>query len=126
VPNQTEHNLPLLVFLASLRAEGVERVVLRYNGQDDDGGIESIECEPDVRTLDPEEQERIDDWARAHAIPHVDWWNNAGGYGTVTFDLATMQAHAEHTQRAENMAAQYGDEDYYVDGRKYDQTVEVQ
>lgn len=130
MPNQTEQNLPLLVFLAALRAQGVEKIVVAYNGQDDSGSIESTDCFPaGSYTLSVEEQDTIETFVDQHAIPKVDWWNNAGGHGTATIDLATMQVHVAHTQRTENEAFDYASPgdwgDQYVDTPTQHRTVEV-
>jgi hypothetical protein len=92
------------VHLAILKGTGVKQIRIEYAGGGDSGQTERVVAlganDEELPIPEPLSAE-IDQWAWAEAIPNTGWWNNEGGYGTVTIDLDTMQAEVEHTDRGE-------------------------
>jgi len=96
------NNLTLLTGLALLKAQKATRVVVEYSGSGDSGSIDSIRATTarGKEITIPEQLEKlIDQWSWDKVIPNTGWWNNDGGFGTVTIDLKTYEAVCEHSDR---------------------------
>lgn len=94
-------NLPILVFLSSLRERGATHVVVEYAGSGDSGGIESTRLGPETLPLSDAERATIEDYVWKKCIPHDGWENNEGARGRVSIDLSTLVATLDHTDNYE-------------------------
>jgi hypothetical protein len=100
---------------ATLRQRGVTHVVVGYNGGGDSGGIETVDAfaaDGSSVTLSPE-HEKIFERVADNVMPNTGWWNGPGGYGTISFDLATADAHLTHyeyTDRNTTVEYEFGPE----------------
>jgi hypothetical protein len=100
---------------ATLRQRGVTHVVVGYNGGGDSGGVETVDAfaaDGSSVTLSPE-HEKIFERVADNVMPNTGWWNGPGGYGTISFDLATADAHLTHyeyTDRNTTVEYEFGPE----------------
>ena len=94
--------------LEELRALGIERVEARYSGYGDEGYIDEIDFFPSEpgkpmrRNIDDFFWEEIIDQSQ-----HSGFYNNDGGYGTITWDIVTNKITMQHN-------------DYYTETQSYD------
>ncbi len=103
--------LPILV---KLKDKGINKIEITFSGSGDSGDIDDIiyydingkhhyltdmvsnsyMTEDEYKLLQNDCYEFIDD-----AIEGADWYNNEGGFGNITFDLDSMTADVEYSQR---------------------------
>lgn len=104
--------------IEKMRAAGVAKAVAEYNGQGDSGDVEGVTLydaegglvelpvvEPSGRTARymprrSELESEIADFV-ANAIPY-DWYNNEGGYGDATIEVATGRCVIDGYKRVEH------------------------
>jgi hypothetical protein len=97
-------NFTLTIALTALRELGIREIVLEYSGGGDSGGIDTVQAYKDSEMkepvdMPPELQVAVEERANTLLDKLPDWYNNDGGYGTLTFDLETFTAKSEHTVR---------------------------
>ena len=86
--------------LSELRALGVTSIEVQYEGYGDSGNIEDVVVTPDTISLSEELRRRVEDfgWDFAYALcPGFE--NNEGGYGELTWVLATDNIDVSHSNR---------------------------
>lgn len=86
--------------LVELRALGVTSIEMQYEGYDDSGNVEEVLVSPDTITLTEEMRRRVEDfgWDFAYALS-PGFENNEGGYGELTWALATDKIDVSHSNR---------------------------
>lgn len=86
--------------LSELRALGVTRIEVQYEGYGDSGNVEDVLVSPDTITLTEEMRRRVEDfgWDFAYALS-PGFENNEGGYGELTWALATDKIDVSHSNR---------------------------
>ncbi|RUS65188.1 hypothetical protein EGN72_00990 [Pseudorhodobacter sp. E13] len=86
--------------LSELRALGVTRIEVQYEGYGDSGNVEDVLVSPDTITLTEEMRRRVEDfgWDFANALS-PGFENNEGGYGELTWALATDKIDVSHSNR---------------------------
>ncbi len=110
--------------LVSLREAGIDRVEAHYDAYGDSGNVEEVTLLPELPeaelsaavAVEPPEGElppgephprlpdaimtRLQDmlWSTVYAL-HPGFENNEGGYGDITWDIATDQIAIEHSER---------------------------
>ncbi|MFT8952919.1 MAG: DUF6878 family protein [Gluconobacter sp.] len=106
--------------MAALKACGITKVVIRYDGYGDSGGVEActVEGGQGQESLTVPVQTKLVDWSSAEttnhtaplsevmetlamqyvAVEHSGWENNEGGSGEVTFDPVTDTITVSHTE----------------------------
>lgn len=86
--------------LSELRAFGVTRIEVQYEGYGDSGNVEDVLVSPDTITLTEEMRLRVEDfgWDFAYALS-PGFENNEGGYGELTWALATDKIDVSHSNR---------------------------
>lgn len=115
--SQTEDRATVM---AALKACGITKVVIRYDGYGDSGGVEecTVEGGQGQESLMVPVQTILVDWSTAEktiqmtplrdvletlamqyvAVEHGGWENNEGGSGEVTFDPAADAIMVSHTE----------------------------
>ncbi|GAB3588594.1 DUF6878 family protein [Acetobacter peroxydans] len=115
--SQTEDRATVM---AALKACGITKVVIRYDGYGDSGGVEecTVEGGQGQESLTVPVQTVILDWSSAEktiqmaplrevletlamqyvAVEHSGWENNEGGSGDVTFDPIAGTITVSHTE----------------------------
>lgn len=115
--SQTEDRATVM---ATLKAYGITKVVIRYDGYGDSGGVEECRVEggQGQESLAMPVQTAIVDWSSAEktiqmvplrnvletlamqyvAVEHSGWENNEGGSGDVTFDPVADTITVSHTE----------------------------
>ena len=86
--------------LSELRALGVRSIEVQYEGYGDSGNIEDVVVTPDTISLSEELRRRVEDfgWDFAYALS-PGFENNEGGYGELTWVLATDNIDVSHSNR---------------------------
>lgn len=86
--------------LVELRALGVTSIEMQYEGYGDSGNVEEVLVSPDTITLTEEMRLRVEDfgWDLAYALS-PGFENNEGGYGELTWALATDKIDVSHSNR---------------------------
>ena len=86
--------------LIELRALGLTNIELKYEGYGDSGNVEEVVVTPDTITLTEEMRRRVEDfgWDFAYALS-PGFENNEGGYGELTWVLATDNIDVSHSNR---------------------------
>ena len=86
--------------LTELRALGVTSLEVQYEGYGDSGNIEDVVVTPDTISLSEELRRRVEDfgWDFAYALS-PGFENNEGGYGELTWVLATDNIDVSHSNR---------------------------
>lgn len=106
--------------MAALKACDITKVVIRYDGYGDSGGVEecTVEGGQGQESLTVSVQTKLVDWSSAEmtshtaplrevletiamqyvAIEHSGWENNEGGSGDVTFDPVADTITVSHTE----------------------------
>ena len=86
--------------LVELRALGVTSIEMQYEGYGDSGNVEEVLVSPDTITLTEEMRRRVEDfgWDFAYALS-PGFENNEGGYGELTWALATDKIDVSHSNR---------------------------
>jgi hypothetical protein len=86
--------------LVELRALGVTSIEMQYEGYGDSGNVEEVLVSPDTITLTEEIRRRVEDfgWDFAYALS-PGFENNEGGYGELTWALATDKIDVSHSNR---------------------------
>ena len=86
--------------LCQLRALGVRSIEVQYEGYGDSGNVEDVVVAPDTVTLTDELRRRVEDfgWDFAYALS-PGFENNEGGYGELTWVLATDNIDVSHSNR---------------------------
>ena len=86
--------------LVELRAIGVTSIEVQYEGYGDSGNVEDVSVTPDTITLSEEMRRRVEDfgWDFAYALS-PGFENNEGGYGELTWVLATDNIDVSHSNR---------------------------
>ena len=89
--------------MQALKAVGIVRVVVAYDGCGDSGQIENIDYfGPDEARLDPagkarlSEHELMDLFYDLTQLRHPGWENNDGAWGNFVWDLTTDTLHHTH------------------------------
>ncbi|WP_338333697.1 DUF6878 family protein [Acetobacter sp. LMG 32666] len=115
--SQTEDRATVMT---ALKACGITKVVIRYDGYGDSGGVEDCQVEggQGQESLSVPVQTKLVDWlsseAASHTAPlsevletlamqyvaveHCGWENNEGGSGDVTFDPVADTITVSHTE----------------------------
>lgn len=77
------------VLCAAMAAGGVATVTIHFTGYGDSGQIDDVEIAMVAGHTEPTDlAEQLEDWAYTFLEgTGVDWQNNDGGYGNITFDL---------------------------------------
>lgn len=77
------------ILAAAMMSVGVNRATINFAGGGDSGSIDDVELEMRPGMKPPEDLEKkLIDWADVYLEGcNVDWYNNEGGQGTITFDL---------------------------------------
>ena len=88
--------------LASYHLQGYNELIIRYDGAGDSGSIDEIELiGNDNRDLEGDEFNIIAEAFDAFFMKSTgDWYNNDGGYGTVSIDLENGQFDIETNIRS--------------------------
>ncbi|WP_289084244.1 DUF6878 family protein [uncultured Sulfitobacter sp.] len=86
--------------LTELRALGVTKIEVQYEGYGDSGNVEDVSVTPDTITLSEEMRRRVEDfgWDFAYALS-PGFENNEGGYGELTWALETDKIDVSHSNR---------------------------
>ena len=86
--------------LTELRALNVTSIEVQYEGYGDSGNVEDVVVTPDAITLTEEMRRRVEDfgWDFAYALS-PGFENNEGGYGELTWVLATDNIDVSHSNR---------------------------
>ena len=86
--------------LVELRALGVTSIEMQYEGYGDSGNVEEVLVSPDTITLTEEMRRLVEDfgWDFAYALS-PGFENNEGGYGELTWALATDKIDVSHSNR---------------------------
>ena len=86
--------------LTELRGLGVTGLDVQYEGYGDSGNVEEVVVTPDTITLTEELRRRVEDfgWDFAYALS-PGFENNEGGYGELTWVLATDNIDVSHSNR---------------------------
>ena len=89
-----------VALLSELRAVGVTKIEVQYEGYGDSGNIEDVVVTPDTISLSEELRRRVEDfgWDFAYALS-PGFENNEGGYGTLTWDIAADSITLDHADR---------------------------
>ena len=84
-----------LVLCAAMVAAGVASVEIRFAGSGDSGNIDEIEIAMVDGHVEPDDlQKKLEDWAYSFLEgTGVDWQNNDGGQGTISFELTNAAPH---------------------------------
>ncbi|MFT9166454.1 MULTISPECIES: DUF6878 family protein [Acetobacteraceae] len=115
--SQTEDRTTVM---AALKACGITKVVIRYDGYGDSGGVEECRVEggQGQESLSVPVQTKLVDWSSAEttshtaplrevletlamqyvAVEHSGWENNEGGAGNVAFDPIADTITVSHTE----------------------------
>lgn len=85
-------SLKTATLFAALKDAGVTRVEIRYDGGGDSGQVEDVEFYgdyTDARSLHDQFEGDLQDLGYNILENHYDydWYNNDGGYGTITIEL---------------------------------------
>lgn len=102
--------------IPQLKELKVAEIVVHYDGSGDSGQVEDVTCystighEYDFGEVKPDEvkieeplKESFDEIACDVLTGlDIDWYNNAGGFGDVVFDVATGKATVKHNTRFED------------------------
>jgi len=86
--------------LTELRAVGVTKIEVQYEGYGDSGNVENVVVTPDTITLSEEMRRRVEDfgWDFAYALS-PGFENNEGGYGELTWALEADKIDVSHSNR---------------------------
>jgi hypothetical protein len=86
--------------LAELCALGVTKIEVQYEGYGDSGNVEDVVVTPDTIKLAEDMRRRVEDfgWDFAYALS-PGFENNEGGYGELTWALATDKIDVSHANR---------------------------
>ena len=86
--------------VTELRALGVTRIAVQYEGYGDSGNVEDVVVTPDTITLTEELRRRVEDfgWDFAYALS-PGFENNEGGYGELTWSLEADKIDVSHSNR---------------------------
>ena len=84
-----------VVLAAAMTSAGVARVEIEFSGDGDEGQIHNIVIAMHSGHKEPEDlKEAVENWAYKFLEgTGVDWHNNEGGQGEITFDLTTAPIH---------------------------------
>jgi hypothetical protein len=85
---------------AALRRYAVTRLVVRYAGSEDDGGVEEVVYEPEEAPVPQEINDRLQDVAETYCPDGYE--DNHGGYGSLTLYPFAGLAVLKHTARYED------------------------
>lgn len=98
-----------LTTFKALQLAGATHVEIAYSGGGDSGGIDAVSAVGDGVGTSPKVQQlmkaldgNFQEWAGEALMPRHGWWNGAGGCGTITIDLATLEATVEHTDYSDD------------------------
>jgi len=86
--------------LTELRALGMTKIEVQYEGYGDSGNVEDVVVTPDTITLTEDLRRRVEDfgWDFAYALS-PGFENNEGGYGELTWVLKTDKIDVSHSNR---------------------------
>ena len=89
-----------VALLSELRAVGVTKIEVQYEGYGDSGNIEDVVVTPDTISLSEELRRRVEDfgWDFAYALS-PGFENNEGGYGEMTWSLEADKIDVSHSNR---------------------------
>ncbi len=89
-----------VALLSELRAVGVTKIEVQYEGYGDSGNIEDVVVTPDTISLSEELRRRVEDfgWDFAYALS-PGFENNEGGYGELTWSLEADKIDVSHSNR---------------------------
>ena len=89
-----------VALLSELRAVGVTKIEVQYEGYGDSGNIEDVVVTPDTISLSEELRRRVEDfgWDFAYALS-PGFENNEGGYGELTWVLEVDKIDVSHSTR---------------------------
>ena len=89
-----------VALLSELRAVGVTKIEVQYEGYGDSGNIEAVVVTPDTISLSEELRRRVEDfgWDFAYALS-PGFENNEGGYGELTWALEADKIDVSHSNR---------------------------
>ena len=89
-----------VALLSELRAVGVTKIEVQYEGYGDSGNIEDVVVTPDTISLSEELRRRVEDfgWDFAYALS-PGFENNEGGYGELTWALEADKIAVSHSNR---------------------------
>ena len=89
-----------VALLSELRAVGVTKIEVQYEGYGDSGNIEDVVVTPDTISLSEELRRRVEDfgWDFAYVLS-FGFENNEGGYGELTWVLETDKIDVSHSNR---------------------------
>lgn len=107
-PQEQELRKEAFLIIADLTDRGNKTVNIEFAGSGDDGSIESIYIDSS-RVDDTELESRLENWAYALLdATGVDWYNNAGGHGTISIDVAerTYQFTINQYEEVSHLAAE--------------------
>ena len=95
-----ERAITRTALLTELRALGVTKIEVQYEGYGDSGNVEDVSVTPDTITLSEEMRRRVEDfgWDFAYALS-PGFENNEGGYGELTWALETDKIDVSHSNR---------------------------
>lgn len=123
--NKADAETEKKALIEEFRRLGINKVDIDFDGSGDSGSIHSIIFDPSERqTLDdgtgepPIERnygdlyQRVENWAYQWLEgTGVDWYNNEGGFGTITFDLVEGQFNGEVYYRIESSELGHGEDE---------------
>ena len=89
-----------VALLSELRAVGVTKIEVQYEGYGDSGNIEDVVVTPDTISLSEELRRRVEDfgWDFAYALS-PGFENNEGGYGELTWAIEVDKIDVSHSNR---------------------------
>ena len=89
-----------VALLSELRAVGVTKIEVQYEGYGDSGNVEDVVVTPDTISLSEELRRRVEDfgWDFAYALS-PGFENNEGGYGELTWVLEVDKIDVSHSNR---------------------------
>ena len=89
-----------VALLSELRAVGVTKIEVQYEGYGDSGNIEDVVVTPDTISLSEELRRRVEDfgWDFAYALS-PGFENNEGGYGELTWAIEADKIDVSHSNR---------------------------
>ena len=89
-----------VALLSELRAVGVTKIEVQYEGYGDSGNVEDVVVTPDTINLTEELRRRLEDfgWDFAYALS-PGFENNEGGYGELTWAIEVDKIDVSHSNR---------------------------
>ena len=89
-----------VALLSELRAVGVTKIEVQYEGYGDSGNVEDVVVTPDTISLSEELRRRVEDfgWDFAYALS-PGFENNEGGYGELTWAIEADKIDVSHSNR---------------------------